>query len=40
MSIPILKTKLHIPQLPAELVSRPHLVERLDAGLRAGHKWA
>lgn len=28
---PLLKTKLHIPRLRAELVQRPHLVSRLDA---------
>jgi LuxR family maltose regulon positive regulatory protein len=35
---PILKTKLYIPPLRASLVTRPRLLERLDAGLRAGCK--
>ena len=30
---PILQTKLHIPPIRPELVSRPRLVERLEAGL-------
>lgn len=30
----LLKTKLYIPPAPSELVSRPRLLERLDAGLR------
>ncbi len=34
MEIPILRTKLHIPQLRSELVSRPYLLEKLDEGLK------
>ncbi len=30
---PILQTKLHIPPIRPELVSRPRLIERLKAGL-------
>ncbi|MEJ2738138.1 MAG: hypothetical protein P8189_32040 [Anaerolineae bacterium] len=29
----LLKTKLYIPPIRPELVSRPHLIERLNAGL-------
>ncbi len=35
---PILITKLHAPPHRPELVSRPHLLEELDAGLRAQRK--
>lgn len=38
MSAPILATKLYIPSHRTELVLRARLVERLNAGLRAGHK--
>jgi LuxR family maltose regulon positive regulatory protein len=38
MAMPLLVTKLYIPPLRSGLVSRPRLVERLDEGLRAGHK--
>jgi LuxR family maltose regulon positive regulatory protein len=38
MAIPLLKTKLYIPPVRPGLVSRPRLVERLDEGLRTGHK--
>jgi LuxR family maltose regulon positive regulatory protein len=46
VSTPFLKTKLYIPPIPsdpstglrARLVSRPHLVERLDEGFRRGCK--
>ncbi len=31
--VPLLKTKLHIPPVRPELVSRPRLIERLNAGL-------
>ncbi|HUT20707.1 MAG TPA: helix-turn-helix transcriptional regulator, partial [Anaerolineae bacterium] len=34
MAVPLLKTKLYIPPVRPELVSRPRLVERLDEGLR------
>ena len=33
--VPLLQTKLHIPPLRPELVSRPRLIERLNAGLQA-----
>jgi LuxR family maltose regulon positive regulatory protein len=33
MTAPLLKTKLYIPPARPELVSRPHLIERLNAGL-------
>jgi LuxR family maltose regulon positive regulatory protein len=36
--IPLLRTKLHTPQVRAELVSRPHLIERLDEAIRSGRK--
>ena len=32
---PILQTKLYIPPVRPELVSRPRLIERLNAGLPA-----
>jgi LuxR family maltose regulon positive regulatory protein len=32
MTIPIISTKLHVPQPPASLVSRPRLIARLEAG--------
>ena len=35
---PILQTKLYIPPIRPELVSRPQLIERLNAGLPAGRK--
>ena len=35
---PILQTKLYIPPIRPELVSRPRLIERLNAGLPAGRK--
>jgi LuxR family maltose regulon positive regulatory protein len=38
MSASLLTTKLYIPPTRAELVSRPRLIERLDEGLRSGHK--
>ncbi len=38
MSTPILATKLYIPSPPPRLVSRPHLLERLNEGLSAGRK--
>ena len=38
MVIPLLKTKLHIPQVRPGLVSRPRLIERLDERLRLGCK--
>ena len=33
MSMPILATKLYIPPPRSKIVLRPHLVERLNAGL-------
>jgi ATP/maltotriose-dependent transcriptional regulator MalT len=33
MSSPLLTTKLYIPPIRPELVSRPRLIERLDGGL-------
>ena len=33
MVTPLLKTKLYIPPPRPELVPRPHLLERIDAGL-------
>ncbi len=33
MATPLLTTKLYIPPVRPELVSRPRLIERLDAGL-------
>jgi LuxR family maltose regulon positive regulatory protein len=38
MSTPLLKTKLYIPPARSELVPRPRLIERLNAGLRSGRK--
>ena len=38
MSTPILATKLYIPPARPKVVPRPRLVERLNAGLPAGHK--
>ena len=34
----ILTTKLYIPPPRPNLVERSHLIERLDEGLRLGHK--
>ena len=33
MATPLLTTKLYIPPVRPELVSRPRLIERLNAGL-------
>jgi ATP/maltotriose-dependent transcriptional regulator MalT len=33
LTTPLLTTKLHIPPNPPELVPRPRLIERLNAGL-------
>ncbi len=38
MSTPILATKLYIPPPPLNLIPRPRLVQRLDEGVRAGHR--
>ena len=37
-SIPLLTTKLHIPTPCPNLVPRPHLLARLNDGLKRGHK--
>src|SRR6266487_1984113 len=34
MGVPLLATKLHLPRAHRNLVSRPRLIERLDAGLK------
>jgi len=34
--VPLLKTKLHVPPVRPQLVSRPRLIERLNEGLRPG----
>ena len=38
MSAPLLATKLYIPPLRPNLVPRPRLIERLNAGLRSDRK--
>lgn len=38
VSTPLLKTKLYVPPIRSKLVSRPHLVSRLDDGLRQGSR--
>ncbi|MGD1995015.1 MAG: LuxR C-terminal-related transcriptional regulator [Anaerolineae bacterium] len=38
METPLLWTKLHIPSPRPDRVQRPHLLRRLDEGLRTGHK--
>jgi LuxR family maltose regulon positive regulatory protein len=38
MEVSLLKTKLHAPGPRSGLVSRPHLIERLDQGVRRGRK--
>lgn len=38
MATPLLATKLYIPPVRPELVPRPRLIERLDEGLRLGHR--
>jgi LuxR family maltose regulon positive regulatory protein len=38
MTRPLLTTKLHIPTPRAGLVSRPHLIARLDEALRSHHR--
>jgi LuxR family maltose regulon positive regulatory protein len=35
---PVLRTKLQIPSIRPKLLARPHLVEILDEGLKAGNK--
>jgi LuxR family maltose regulon positive regulatory protein len=38
MKVPLLTTKLYVPPPRPNLVSREHLVARLDEGVRLGHK--
>jgi LuxR family transcriptional regulator, maltose regulon positive regulatory protein len=38
MSTPLLATKLYVPLPRPEMVPRPHLLQRLDEGLRLGHR--
>ena len=38
MATPLLKTKLYIPPVRADLVWRPHLVQRLEKGIRSGRR--
>jgi len=38
MSAPLLATKLYAPPPRSDLVSRPRLIERLDEGMRLGHR--
>jgi len=38
MSTPLLTTKLHRPPASPRLVPRPHLIQRLEEGLRLGHR--
>jgi LuxR family maltose regulon positive regulatory protein len=38
VTTPVLKTKLYAPPIPPELVSRPHLIERLNKGIHSGRK--
>jgi len=38
MATPLLTTKLYIPPPRSNLVPRPRLIQRLDEGLRLGHK--
>jgi LuxR family maltose regulon positive regulatory protein len=38
MAMPVLATKFYIPPPRPQLVPRPRLIERLDAGLQAGRK--
>jgi len=38
MDVPLLQTKLHIPPLRADRLSRPRLLTRLDEGLRSGSR--
>jgi LuxR family maltose regulon positive regulatory protein len=38
MVVPLLTTKLYVPPTRSNLVARPQLIERLQSGLRLGHK--
>jgi LuxR family maltose regulon positive regulatory protein len=40
MVIPLLTTKLYVPRVRRDVVSRPRLVERLNEGLHRGHRLA
>ena len=40
MAVPLLATKLFVPPTRPELVSRPRLIERLDAGLQHAECFA
>jgi ATP/maltotriose-dependent transcriptional regulator MalT len=40
MSAPVLATKLFIPSLRSNAVTRPRLITRLNEGLQAGRKLA
>ncbi len=35
MSTPILKTKLHVPVIHQNIISRPRLIKRLDSGVKS-----
>ncbi len=35
----LLRTKLFMPRLPAEVIPRPHLVERLNLGVTGKLVW-
>jgi len=38
MAVPFLKTKLYIPPVRPDMVARPHLIVKLEEGLRPGNK--
>ncbi len=38
MIMPLLTTKLHVPPISPDLVPRPHLLRKLDNGLRPGNR--
>ncbi|MBN2004031.1 MAG: tetratricopeptide repeat protein [Anaerolineae bacterium] len=38
MTTPLLSTKLYMPPIPPKVVARSRLLERLDEGVRLGHK--
>lgn len=38
MTVPLLATKLYIPQTQPNLIERPHLLASLDQGLQLGHR--
>lgn len=40
MAVPLLATKLFVPPARPELVPRPHLIERLNAGLQQNDGFA